>query len=333
MPLMQIDFSVDFEVPNPDPSVTQQCVNIWYGVETTKNCVTGVITAVNWNRTCGIYPTNTSNTIPLSLTLNDFEASMCSYKLKVVIQPCCFLNGSDCTSSYPNTPSGLVSGTYVSAEKTIYDDTVSPCKRVYIGGHPTTGIIPAGIIRYTPCYETNNALCNNWSYPDTQQSFGISNPIRSIPIGNSTPQSVLNDPSITIIEFCCLNGNVIFEDSSGNPYIAGTDYTIIVEPNLSQNGNKCCHDCVKYAVCNNSSTDHSGIYQDCQTGLLVYVNLPANKYKEACVLAGHVIKIPGFTGGYAVNPSVPLLSGVNIYGLISCNVNVNIDCKYHSPID
>lgn len=354
-----VNFTISFDVDlGSDPS---GCVVIWYGQIIERDCVSPIPSindVVTWNRTCANV-INGSNVVPLSLTIPDSpdneDINQCSYKIKVVISPCCFLGIGDCNDigNTPNTPTGLTSGTYSETTLTLPNNMdYSGCKRYIIGS-----VGPAGpsiynnlmfsAIEYTPCFETSNALCAGQTYTDDTVLFEPNGPgvnFTACLLENvntyitSLGIDILN-PNTKVIEVCSKTRPVLYiNNGSGNvPLVEGTDYSIVELSNHSYstiidltNTNTCCHNCKKYGACNDSerpgqaSCTGTFIVQDCNDGLLKKVTLSPGQFKQGCIISAHAVDCDCT---YTFNANPPLSGAINITGWYSCDTSITNPCN------
>ncbi len=333
----QINFNITFTI-NGDGSPT--CVNVWAGIEKTRNCCGLPYTprVENWTRDCftvNTSPSGETHTVNSSINVTGEELELCNPRLKVIIQPCCFQPElTDCTQT-PVGPSSLIPGQYVEYTTPISNLAGSACKRYIIGRAPNGPAFPDITIEYTPCPQTDMAICDNNTYNTQIQTLALTAQDLSL-VQILDPNNLTGNESLIInryIEFCSSSVPVL-RDVSNNILVAGTngDYTIIQLDNWNAQTNECCHQCNKYGYCYKPATlgtpsnvDVRFIYQDCADGLLKINRLTlgtTSSVNEKCIINGtvHLLYSSGtpLAIGYPNPISPSTYAALNLFADWSC---------------
>ncbi len=351
--MADINFSIQLDLSNLTQQDYPYCFVTYYGIKVKKDCIgTGadMDMVVNWYKQCNIIPDASNNTFNFTITPTEQEANQCGYELEVITIPCCALGISDCNTPYPDTPI-LVPGQY-SLMTIPLKKSYTSCRRYFIGvngaaltlaqlsNYPVT-------VFYTPCYETNDALCNNWDYDTNPQSITIGagylfNGVPGTGIDANFINNILSNPAFRYIEICSQTPPELYYNDGTQVVLMqpGVDYGVFSTANhttYNSNGsideytNQCCHECKQYVVCNLSGTNWQAIIQDCQDGLLKIVKMGSSGLKTKCLISGHLFSTSPTTPPFNIN-SGSMSGAINVQILNDCNTTPNLLCRDENPI-
>jgi len=220
-------------------------------------------------------------------------------------------------------------------------------RRYFIGGppNPTTSytnptLLPQVIIEYTPCNETEDAICNNQSYSNTLQSFTTPSPLNLYHLDGVTLVSDISSlykPSSRVIEVCSISRPVLRDPITNIVLTENVDYTIVEVVNQGNvpNADLCCHKCYQGQVCNFSTCELTVIYQDCDDGLLKStLRGSTSSFSTGCVISGHIVKNVSAGADMACsvveNPVIPSPSAINVYYWYDCGATMP-SCSQFNP--
>jgi hypothetical protein len=338
----QINFNITFTI---DGDGSPTCVNVWAGIEKTRNCcgLPYIPNVSNWTRQCFTVITNQANTVNGSINVTGEELELCNPNLKIIVQACCFQSLTDCTQT-PVGPPNLIPGQYVEYTTPIGNLAGSQCKRYIIGKVNGGPAFPDITMQYKPCPPTDMSLCNNQNgyEPQIQTIQFTANELSQIEV---LPQTITNNETLVTrryLEFCSSINPILTTTINGQQValIAGIDYAIVQLENWNISTNECCHKCDKFGYCYYPAQAASGplyqinalfLFQDCNTGTLIkypkVFQLNPNG-EERCIIkgTGHLIYLSGapVNIGYPTPiPTTTTHAALNLFADYSCCITNN----------